>query len=142
MEAMLGKLLKIIVAIAIVVAIPKIIIKVFFTESKSEIAKHMTDLAAKENQGVPKKIDEATTLTKVEFDKDLGVFRTHYTVAPDIYIDQKKEDFIRETTLVRVCGGAVKEILKKNVTIEYLYAFNAGGIVKTVPIVIKLDACK
>jgi hypothetical protein len=139
----LQKLFKIIAVIAILIAVPKIIQNVMFSESKSDIAKQMTNLVNQTNKDLPKKIDSSTTLTKADFDATTSTYRIHYTMDPGINIDQSKKDAANSFAVKQICGGDMKIILEKNITIEYLYTFNPdGGADQKMSISIPPNSCK
>jgi hypothetical protein len=139
----LQKLFKIIAAIAILITVPKIIQKVMFSESKSDIAKQMTVFVNQANKDVPKKIDDLTTLTKAEFNAATSTYRIHYTMNPGINIDQSKRDAFNSFAVKQICSGNMKMILEKKITIEYLYTFSPnGGEDQNMTISIPPSSCK
>lgn len=123
----MNRFLKYAAAIAILIAVPKIIQAVAFGESKSDVAKQMGNLASQANKDLPKKIDAVTTLTRVEFDAPASVYRVHYTMDPGINIDQGKKGAYHAFAVKQICGGDMKRILQKKIAIEYLYTFNPDG---------------
>ena len=135
------KLLKIVAVIAILIVVPKIIQKVMFSESKSDVSKQMEKIVNEANKDLPKKIDAVTTLTKAEFDG--GVYRVNYTMDPGINIDPSKKDLFKSVAVKQICAGDMKTMLEKNVTIEYLYTFNPdGGADQKMSLPIPPDSCK
>ncbi len=114
-------------AIIILIAVPKIIQRVMFGESKSNIANAMTNLVNETNKDLPKQIDSVTTLTKAEFNTTTFMYRIHYTMKPGYNIKKEELNIIQENAIAQICGGNMKLILDKNITIEYSYTFNPDG---------------
>lgn len=114
------RVLKIIAAVVIVLAIPAIIQKVMFG-SKSDPAKALMDLANETNAGLPKRIDAVTSLTRVEYDRK--VWRINYTMDKGAPIDPSQADTYKSYAVKQICAGDMKRILDNKITIEYLYTY-------------------
>ena len=132
------RILKIIAAVVIVLAIPWIIQKVMFG-SKPDPAKALADLANKANAGLPKRIDAITTLTRVEYDRK--VWRIHYTMDKGAPIDRSQADMYKSYAVKEICAGDMKRILDSAVTIEYLYTYTDSSGERNLRISIPPGSC-
>jgi len=137
----MNKFLKYVAAIAILIAIPAIIQRVAFGESKSDVAKQMRDFASQANKDLPRKIDKVTTLTKVDFDAATSTYRIYYTMDSGINIDQAKKGAFHAFAVKQICGGDMKRILAKKVAIEYLYTYNPDGEDQKMSLLIPPASC-
>jgi hypothetical protein len=118
-------LLKIIIAVAIVIAVPKFIQKIMLPDRKAELSTQMASIMAEANKGLPRKIDAVTTLTKAEFDNN--VYRIHYTMDAGAKVDPSQQQTYKNFAVKQICGSNMKMMLDNKVTIEYLYTFNPDG---------------
>lgn len=123
----MGKSVKIIAAIIILIAVPKIIQSVMLKESRSGIAKQMTKVAREVNGELPKRIDSITTVTKAEFDTTTFTYRVYYTMNPGYKLKKSELASIQADAVGQICSGSMKLFLEKNITVEYLYTFNPDG---------------
>ena len=124
-EVSLNRLLKIIIAVAIVIAIPKVVTKVMLPDRKAGLSTQMAGVVAEANKGLPRKIDASTTLTKAEFDDN--VYRIHYTMDPGATIDTSQQQTYKNFAVKQICGSNMQMMLDNKITIEYLYTFNPDG---------------
>ncbi|MFZ6871424.1 hypothetical protein ACO0LF_05070 [Undibacterium sp. Di27W] len=120
----MSKVVKVIGVIAILIFVPKIVQKVMFRENVDQL---MIAATAKANQELPKKIDNVTTATKVEYDPGSKTYRINYTMDQGFNIDPGKHDFFKSTAISQICGGPMKIMLDKKVTVEYLYTYSPDG---------------
>ncbi|MFZ6741641.1 hypothetical protein ACO0LC_00265 [Undibacterium sp. JH2W] len=135
----MSKVVKVIGVIAILIFVPKVVQKVMFRENVDQL---MAAATAKANQDLPKKIDNVTTATKVEYDAGSKIYRINYTMDRGFSIDPGKVDFFKSTAISQICGGSMKIILEKKVTIEYLYTYNPdGGADQTMRIAVPPNSC-
>jgi len=120
----LKKLVKIVLAIVIIIAIPKLIQQVFF--GKPSFQKELAKAASEINAGLPRKVDATTTLTSVTTGK--GVWRVNYEMDKGSPIDRTKDDTYKAFALRQICGSDMKLYLEQKVTIEYHYTYeDASG---------------
>jgi hypothetical protein len=62
-----------------------------------------------------------TTLTRAEFDQD--VWRVHLTMDPGAPSMPYQQQTYKDFAVKQICGGDMKLILQKKITIEYLYTY-------------------
>jgi hypothetical protein len=62
-----------------------------------------------------------TTLTRAEFDQD--VWRVHLTMDPRAPSMPYQQQTYKDFAVKQICGGDMKLILQKKITIEYLYTY-------------------
>jgi hypothetical protein len=116
---------KIILAIVIIIAVPKVIQSIFLGNRSSSPAKVITQLANEMSAGLPKKIDAVTTLTKVELDGN--TYRIYYTMDSGVTIDPAQRDAYLAMAKKQICGSGMRAILDNRITIEYLYTYVRPG---------------
>ena len=92
-----------------------------FRDKPDENRAALTRLADEMNATLPKKGDRWTTVTRAEFDRD--VWRVHLTMEPGAPIDPYQQKQYRDFAVRQICGSEMKEILRRNITIEYLYTY-------------------
>lgn len=102
-------------------AIPAIIQKVMFRNEPDAKKVALERLAEETNATLPKKIDPQTTLTRVEFDRD--VWRVSYTLAPSAEIDPYSQKVYKDRAAKEICGSEMRKILLQKITIEFLYTY-------------------
>ena len=137
----MNRAVKIILAIVIVIAVPKVIRAIFFGSRASSPAEAVAQLAQEMNAGLPKKIDAVTTLTKVELDG--SVYRIHYTMDPGVVVDPSQRDTYTAVAIKKICSSNMRMILDNQMSIEYLYTFSAaGGSEQELAIPVPLGSCK
>ena len=83
----------------------------------------LTQLAAQANLGLPKKLDRLTTLTKVEYDRD--IWRVSYTLHPSVEVDPYSQKVYKDRALAEICGSDMRRILQEQITIEFYYTYTA-----------------
>ena len=128
-------------AIVIIIAVPKVIQAIFFGRGNSSPHKVITKLAREMNAELPKKIDAVTTLTKVELEG--RVFRINYTMDPGAPIDPSQSDRYAATAIKQICASKMRIILESEISIEYLYTFSAaGGSERKLAVAVPLGSCK
>jgi len=115
------RFLKIIGAIVIVIAIPAIIQKVMMSGKADENQAALAKMADEFNATLPKKIDRYFTVTRAEIQQD--IWRIHITVDPKAPIDPYQQKQYKDFAIQQICGSEMKVILKKKITIEYLYTY-------------------
>lgn len=121
----MNRLLKIVIAVAIVIAVPKIVQKVMLPGRGGDLSTQMASVVAEANKGLPRKIDASTTLTKAEFDNN--VYRVHYTMGPGVKIDTSQRQTYKNFAVKQICGSNMQMMLDNKITIEYLYTYNPDG---------------
>lgn len=122
----MNRAIKIVAAVAIVLAVPKIVQKIMLPDPKAAVAAQMNSVVAEANRGLPRKIDSVTTLTKAEFDNN--VYRIHYTMDRGANVDPSRQQTYQSLAVKQICGSNMKLILDNRITIEFLYTFNPDGL--------------
>ena len=133
------RVLKIIAAIVIVLAIPAIIQKIMFREKPEAKNAALTQLAADTNATLPKRLDKMTTLKRVEFEQD--VWRVHLTMDPGAPIDPYQQATYRDFAVKQICGSDMKMILQQKIGIEYLYTYTDSAGEQKLRIAIPPGSC-
>lgn len=119
----MNRAIKIVAAVAIVIAVPKVVQKIMLPDQKSALAAQMKSVVAEANRGLPRKIDSVTTLTKAEFDDN--VYRIHYAMDRGANVDPAQQQTYQSLAVRQICGSNMKMILDNRITIEFLYTYNA-----------------
>ena len=133
------RLLKVIIALIAVFAVSKMVPYIMGVDAKSVANKALTEQANDLNRQLPRNIDPNTTLTKVEFDGK--IWRVHYTLASGAGIDPQQKEKYESNAATQICNGDVKNILKQNVTIEYVYSYTNSSGDQKMRISIPPDKC-
>lgn len=115
------RILKIIGAIVIVIAIPAIIQKVMMGGKADENQAALAKMADEFNATLPKTIDRYFTVTCAEIERD--IWRIHITVDPRAPIDPYQQKQYKDIAVQQICGSEMKVILRKKIAIEYLYTY-------------------
>jgi hypothetical protein len=135
----LKRVLKIIAAIVIVLAIPAIIQKVMFREKPEARNAALTQLANETNASLPKKLDAMTTLTRVELEQD--IWRVHLTMDPASPIDPYQQQTYKNFAIKQICGSDMKVILQHKIAVEYLYTYTDSAGEQKLRITIPPGSC-
>jgi hypothetical protein len=136
----MNKWFKWILAIAILVAVPKVITKIFFGDSKGQARTAIAKIVAETNPTLPKKIDAVTTLTRVELDGQ--TYRVHYTMDPAVQIDPANRPVYEKTAHQQICAGNMKLLSDNGIGVEYLYTYTgAGGVELKMPVAVPAGSC-
>jgi hypothetical protein len=136
----LNRLVKYLLAIVIVIAVPKLIQKLMFGSKTADPSAAITQLAKDVNATLPKKIDAVTTLTKVELDG--SIYRIHYQLDPAQKLDVARKDTYTAAAVAQICGSNMKMMLDNQITIEYLYSFGAANNPQQIAISIPPGSCR
>lgn len=135
----MGKLLKIVGVIAVLLIVPKIVSNVMGMDEKSQTKKQMMKLVSDVSSNLPKEVGPGVTLTGVEFENN--VFRNNYTLEEAAHFDLSQKAKYETNALELVCLGAIKEFSKKGVIFEYRYKYTDTGGVKTFDIAVPPSDC-
>lgn len=132
----MNKLVKIGLAVAIILVVPKLIAKVMLPSkagmTNTEIMAVLEKQAAEINSKTPQRIDPVTTMTKVEVDG--AKYRVHYTMDAAAGVSEDKRSVYQEAAKRQVCSMPVKGLASSGVTFEYVYTYgNAQNMVLSVP---------
>ncbi len=132
----MNKFLKIAGVVAIIILVPKLIMKVMGPKngpmSNSETMQVLAKQAAEMNSKGPQRIDPQTTLTRVEVDG--AKYRVHYTMDASAGMSEDKREIYQEAAKRQVCAMPIKDLSKSGVIFEYVYTYgNAQNMVLSVP---------
>jgi len=136
----LSRLLKIACAIAIIIFIPKIVMKVAFGgDKKAQTLSAVKTIAEEVSRTLPKKVDNTTTLTKVEVEGT--TYRIHYTVDPSVRIDPANRPVYEKAARQQICGTDMRKLIDGGVTIEYFYTFTSDNGTGHMPVAVAPGDC-
>lgn len=135
----MGKLVKIVAAIAILIAVPKIIQKAMGLDEASQTRKHMAAIVSEMKTKLPIEVGPGVTFTAVEFEKT--TLRNTYVVDESANFDSSRKSDYEKTAVRQVCDGAFKELSKRGITVEFRYKFRELGVDRTLDITLPPSKC-
>lgn len=135
----MGKIIKVIAVIAILIAVPKLIQKVMGMDEKSQTKKHVAALVGDIRAKLPIAVGQGISFTAVEFENN--TFRNTYVVDEGATFDPSQKSQYEKSAVTQVCDGPYKELSKRGVTVEFRYEYKEQGLDSTLDITLPPSKC-
>jgi hypothetical protein len=135
----MGRLVKWIAVIAILVAVPKIVQKIMGLDEQSQTKKHMAALVRDVRAKLPLDVGQGITFTTVEFENN--TLRNTYVVDEGATFDPSRKGQYEKSAVTQVCTGPYKEVSKRGVTVEFRYKYKDRGFDSTLDINMPPSKC-
>lgn len=135
----MNRVVKIVLAIAILITVPKIIQRVMFGSSKDKAIAALRSTIQELSPTLPKKIDSVTTLTRAEVSGD--TYRIYYTMDPSVQVDPSRKGIVEQTAKQQICGTAKKILTDNGITVEYVYRFSGQSGDEQMSVVVPSGSC-
>lgn len=110
----MNRFVKYIVAALLVTAVSKGVTKLFTKDESQQVKEFVGEF----NKTLPKKVDDALTLTHTEGDKTK--LRFHYDVNPESSFDPANEFQYKQNLKKNVCSGAMRELMERGMGVDFL----------------------
>ena len=135
----MNRVVKIVLAIAILVIVPKLIQRVMFGSPKDKALAALHESIKEVSPTLPKKIDSVTTLMKVEASGD--TYRVYYTMDPTVQLDTSKKGSVEQNAKQQICGSSKRVLTDNGITVEYVYTFSALSGEEKMSVVVPSGSC-
>jgi hypothetical protein len=135
----MNRVVKIVLAIAILIIVPKFIQRVAFGTPKDKALAALRETVKEVSPTLPKKIDAVTTLTKVEASGD--TYRVYYTMDPSVPYEPSKKGAVEQNAKHLICGSEKKVLADNGINIEYLYTFSGPSGDEKMSVVVPAGSC-
>jgi hypothetical protein len=135
----MNRVVKIVLAIAILIIVPKFIQKVAFGSPHDKALAVLRDTVKEVSPTLPKKIDSVTTLTKVEASGN--TYRIYYTMDPSVQLEASKKSSVEQSAKQQLCGSSKRVLIDNGITVEYVYTFSAPSGEEKMSVVVPSGSC-
>jgi hypothetical protein len=135
----MNRVVKIVLAIAILIIVPKVIQRVMIGSPKDKALAALRETIKEVSPTLPKKIDSVTTLTKVEASGD--TYKVYYTMDPSVQFDASKKGSVEQNAKQQICGSSKRILADNGITIEYVYTFSAPSRQENMSVVVPSGSC-
>jgi hypothetical protein len=135
----MNRVIKIVLAVAILITVPKIIQRVMFGSPKDKAIAALRSTIQELSPTLPKKIDSVTTLTKAEVSGD--TYRIYYTMDPSVQVDASRKGIVEQTAKQQICGTSKKILTDNGITVEYVYTFSGQSGDEQMSVVVPSGSC-
>ena len=135
----MNRVVKVVLAIAILIIVPKVIQRVAFGSPKDKALAVLRQTVKEVSPTLPKKIDSVTTLTKVEASGD--TYRVYYTMDPSVQLDASKKGTVEQNAKQLICGSSKRALTDNGITVEYVYTFSAPSGQEEMRVVVPSGSC-
>jgi hypothetical protein len=135
----MGKLIKVIAGIAILVVGPKIVQKAMGWDEQSQTKKLMATLIQETRAKLPVDQGQGITLTAVDFENK--TFRNTYVVGESSPFSPSLKSQYEKAAVTQVCNGPYKELTTRGITVEFRYKYKEQGFDSTLDISLPPSKC-
>ena len=135
----MNRVVKIVLAIAILIIVPKVIQKVMIGSPKDKALAALRETIKEVSPTLPKKIDSVTTLTKAEVSG--STYRIYYTMDPSVQLDASRKGTVEQNAKQQICGSSKRALPDNGITVEYVYTFSAPSGPENMSVVVPSGSC-
>ena len=135
----MNRVVKIVLAIAILVIVPKLIQRVAFGTPHDKALAALRETVKEVSSTLPRKIDAVTTLTKAEVSGD--TYRIYYTMDPSVPLDASRRGSVEQNAKQLICGSSKRVLADNGINVEYVYTFSGPSGEEKMSVVVPSGSC-